>query len=69
MAQRENQKFGCGDLAWLHDGDKTTKVRIVECINDEDGKWWYEVECAEDWALPNLITREVPQAKLTPVLV
>jgi hypothetical protein len=51
-----NQAFGKGDIAMCG----KFKVKIVECIQDEDGSWWYEIEPVEF----NSFTREVPQSKL-----
>lgn len=51
-----NQEFGKGDIAMCG----KFKVKIVECIQDEDGSWWYEIEPIGFSSL----TREVPQSKL-----
>lgn len=62
----KDQKFGTGDFAIL---DGKFHVRVVDCIQDEDGSWWYEVKpidvdpvaagFGERWA-----TREVREDRL-----
>lgn len=58
------QKFGKGDIALLKNRyGKDFKVKVLECIQDEDGSWWYEVTPLWDSTL-RLPNREVPQRSL-----
>lgn len=54
------QKFGVGDIAML---SEKFKVKVLECIQDEDGSWWYEVT-PTDWTPIGMVNREVPQKAL-----
>lgn len=53
-------KFGQGDIAML-DGNR---VKILACILDEDGSFWYEVEPIDFNPPARFRTREVPQEAL-----
>ncbi|MBO7731006.1 MAG: hypothetical protein J6S67_00585 [Methanobrevibacter sp.] len=56
-----NQKFGIGDIALL---DGHFVVKVVDCIKDEDGSWWYEVKPIDFTPPSRYATREVPQKSL-----
>lgn len=59
-----NQKFGVGDVAMLHNPyGQPFRVKVLECIQDEDGSWWYEV-APTDWDIIGVCNREVPQKAL-----
>lgn len=64
---RMNQMFGNGDVAMLRNPYGIPfKVRVEECIQDEDGSWWYEVSPL-DWDVVGVCNREVPQKALTAI--
>ena len=57
------QKFGVGDIALLVSSNNEWRVKIILPIQDEDGTWWYEVECVEHNVSENIrknFHREVP---------
>ena len=60
----KEQAFGVGDIAILvshNDPSISHRVKIIECISDESGEWWYEVEGIDLSPSVRLLTREVPQ--------
>lgn len=62
-----NQAFGIGDIALLKDENNSYRdfrVKIVDCIRDEDGSWWYEVKPIDFTPPTRFATREVPQRSL-----
>ena len=59
-----NQAFGIGDIALLKDNSNECRVKIVDCIRDEDGSWWYEVKPIDFTPPTRFATREVPQRSL-----
>ena len=52
------QEFGIGDIAML---DGKFRVKILDCFQDEDECWYYEVDAVDFKAS---FTREVPQGAL-----
>jgi len=58
-----NQAFGIGDIALLKDNSNECRVKVVDCIRDEDG-WWYEVKPIDFTPPTRFATREVPQRSL-----
>ena len=68
--KESNWKFGVGDIARLKTGDRLWLVKIVLPIIEEDGVWWYEVECVDpdvSEVIRKNYHREVPQDALIPV--
>ena len=62
---RQNQKFGVGDYAkFTSSGGYIYIVKIIDCILDESGKWFYEVEATDLSPAYRAITREISQDKL-----
>lgn len=58
------QKFKKGNVALLKNRyGEDFKVKVLECIQDEDGAWWYEVT-PTDWTPIGIVNREVPQKAL-----
>ena len=55
---KENQQFGVGDIVIVKDCDARAIVR--NCVLDEDGFWYYEVEPVDFKSF----TREVKQSNL-----
>ena len=53
-------EFGFGDIVRIR--EEETLARVVMPIEDEDGKWWYEVEAI---GLDNVSHREVKEEDLT----
>ena len=65
---RENQKFAEGDVAILNSNGNEWKVKVVLPIQEEDGSWWYEVECVDPRVSENIrknYHREVAQNRLS----
>ena len=65
-----NQRFGVGDIAKLVTDNHEWLVKIILPIQDEDGSWWYEVECIDEDVSENIrknVHREVPQDRLKEV--
>ena len=59
------QEFGVGDIAMLKNPyGQPFKVKVTECIKDEDGSWWYEVT-PTDFEPIGMVNREVPQKALS----
>lgn len=64
---RMKQMFKEGDVAILNSNDNEWKVKIVLPIQEEDGSWWYEVECVDPRVSENIrkkCHREVTQSRL-----
>lgn len=62
----EKQRYSVGDIALLSSapGNLPFKVKVLECNQDEDGLWWYEVT-PTDWTPIGICNREVPQYALS----
>ena len=60
MAKQENWKFGQGDLAMLG----THRVKIIECIQDDNNEYWYKIEALDLKPPLHLLSDEVPQSAL-----
>lgn len=66
----QNQRFGVGDIAKLITTDNEWLVKIILPIQEDDGSWWYEVECIDERVSENIrkkFHREVPQNRLQEV--
>lgn len=59
--EANEQAFGVGDIAML---EGKHRVKILECFQDEDDSWWYEVEGIDLIPPIRLLTREIPQDAL-----
>ena len=59
--EANEQAFGVGDIAML---EEKHRVKILECFQDEDGSWWYDVEGIDLDPSIKWLTREVPQTRL-----
>lgn len=63
----QKQLFKEGDVAILNSNDNEWKVKVVLPIQEEDGSWWYEVECIDPRVSENIrkkCHREVTQSRL-----